>query len=208
MPLVRTGDHICCLFNTEEEHLTIATQYIAEGLRQRQHCLYAGRSPVGLARFRARLADEGIDVENMVESGALTIATTADTHLAQGCFDSESMLRMMSDKLESVMNAGFTGLRTCGDMSWLLDNAPGAADVVIYEALCTQFFQNTRAVGMCMYDRARLPPGLIEHALGTHPTTFANGQCHQNHLDRSHQIIDAHRTMDQGRSDCEAGSPS
>ena len=208
MALVRTGDHICCLFNTEEEHLSIATRYIAEGLRQREHCLYAGRSPAVLARFEARLADEGIDVQRMVENGALTLATTADTHLAHGRFDSEWMLRMMNDKLEAVMNAGFTGLRTCGDMSWLLDDAPGAGDVVVYEALCTEFFKNTRAVGMCMYDRARLPAGLLDSALSTHPTTFVNGGCQRNHLDRSRQIIDAHRMTNQGTGNCEADSPS
>jgi len=106
-----------------------------------------------------------------------------------------------------VMNAGFTGLRTCGDMSWLLDEAPGASHVVIYEALCTEFFQNTRAVGMCMYDRARLPQGLIDYALSTHPTTIANGRRRRNRLDRSRQIIDAHRT-DHGTGSCEADSPS
>lgn len=206
MALARTGDHICCLFNTEDEHLSIATRYIAEGLRQREHCLYAGRSPAVLAGFRARLADEGIDVQKMVESGALTLATTADTHLAQGHFDSESMLRMMNAKLETVMNEGFTGLRTCGDMSWLLEGPPGASDVVIYEALCTEFFQNTRAVGMCMYDRARLPAGLIDYALSTHPTTCVQGQRQPNHLDRSHQIIAAHRRMHHGSG--AADSPS
>jgi hypothetical protein len=66
-------------------------------------------------------------------------------------------------------------------------------DIVIYEALCTQFFENSRAVGMCMYNRARLPPGLIDHALTTHPRTFSNGRVEVNPLDRSHDIAAARR---------------
>jgi hypothetical protein len=194
MSLVRSGDHICCLFESNEEHLSIAARYIAEGLRQREHCLYSGASPAILRQFRERLADEGVDLEEMVQRGALTLATAAETHLAADHFDSERMLRMLSEKLETVMNAGFTGLRTCGDMSWLLDAPLGSEHVVIYEAMCTQFFQNSRAVGMCMYDRARLPSGLIDHALTTHPRLFAKGRCEPNHRDRSRHIIDRHRT--------------
>ena len=193
MSLVRRGDHICCLFDTDQEHLDVAARYIADGLRQREHCLYCGWSPAILQGFRERLAQEGVDVDAMVAKGALTLATSTDVHLAGGRFDSESMLRLLNDKLEAVMNAGFAGLRTCGDMSWLLEEPPGIENVVIYEALCTQFFQSSRAVGMCMYNRARLPPGLIDHALTTHPSTFSHGRRERNPLDRSHEIAAARR---------------
>ena len=188
MSLVRHGDHICCLFDTDEEHLEIAARYIADGLRQREHCLYCGWSSDILRGFRDRLGQEGVDVDAMVKRGALTLATSTDLHLAGGRFDSEWMLRLLSDKLETVMNAGFTGLRTCGDMSWLLDEPAGAENIVIYEALCTQFFANSRAVGMCLYNRARLPMELIDHALATHPRTFVSGRHALNPLDRSREI--------------------
>jgi hypothetical protein len=193
MSLVRHGDHICCLFDTDQEHLDIAARYIADGLRQREHCLYCGWSMSVLRGFRDRLAKHGVDVDAMVKTGALTLATSTDLHLAGGRFDAEWMLRLLSEKLETVMNAGFTGLRTCGDMSWLLDEPRGMENVVIYEALCTQFFESSRAVGMCMYNRARLPPGLIADALSTHPTTFVHGRCEVNLLDRSHEIAAARR---------------
>lgn len=192
MSLVRHGDHICCLFDTDQEHLDIAARYISDGLRQREHCLYCGWSAKTLSAFCDRLAQEGVDVDAMVKKGALTLATSTDLHLAGGRFDSEWMLRLLSDKLETVMNAGFTGLRTCGDMSWLLDQPEGVENIVIYEALCTQFFENSRAVGMCMYDRARLPAELVEHALSTHPNTFSDGRYALNPLDRSREIAASH----------------
>lgn len=199
MSLVRHGDHICCLFDTDQEHLDVAARYIADGLHQREHCLYCGWSAEVLRGFRERLAREGVDVDAMVNAGALTLATSTDLHLAGGRFDAEGMLRLLSDKLEAVMNAGFPGLRTCGDMSWLLDQPRGTEDIVIYEALCTQFFENSRAVGMCMYNRARLPPGLIDHALTTHPSTFSHGGRQVNPLNRSYEILAARRAaLDHG----------
>lgn len=57
-----------------------------------------------------------------------------------GRFDSERMLRMLNEAVEAALNDGFAGLRTCGDMSWLLDDAPGTQHVVEYESLLNQFF--------------------------------------------------------------------
>jgi hypothetical protein len=39
-------------------------------------------------------------------------------------------------------------------MSWLLEDAPGSDQVVVYEALLNQFFHGARAAGMCQYDRS------------------------------------------------------
>lgn len=50
------------------------------------------------------------------------------------------MLRMLNEAVEAALNDGFAGLRTCGDMSWLLDDAPGTQHVVEYESLLNQFF--------------------------------------------------------------------
>jgi hypothetical protein len=73
-----------------------------------------------LKRFRAALTDAGIDAADAARQGALVESTHADAHLAGGCFDCERMLNLLNDAVESALNDGFKGLRTCGDMSWLL----------------------------------------------------------------------------------------
>ena len=118
----------------------------------------------------------GIDAEAMLKSGALVQGTKNEAHLENGCFDCERMLGLLNEAVESALNDAFTGLRTCGDMSWLLDDAPGSSQVVEYEALLNQFFQNVRAAGMCQYDRRRLPAGLIDHALATHSSAVVDRQ--------------------------------
>ena len=186
----KIGDHICCVFHTDQEHFDIAASYIAEGLRGRQQCLYSAASPAALDRFKGHLASHGLDVEGAIGTGALLAKTARESHLRDGEFQSEAMLQMMGDQLESALNAGFVGLRTCGDMSWLLERPDATEDVVIYEALCSEFFRNSRAVGMCMYDRGRLPQGLLDHALSTHPCIVAGGACRPNPSDRSAEIIE------------------
>jgi two-component system, sensor histidine kinase PdtaS len=170
----KTGDHVCVLFETEAERLSVAVTYLAEGFARGERCFYVGESQAALEQFRAALAASGIDAAAMIDRGALVEATKSEAHLIDGRFDSERMLRMLDQAVESALNDGFAGIRTCGDMSWLLDEAPGSSQVVEYEALLNQFFQNSRAVGMCQYDCRRMPPGLLDRALTTHPSVVVD----------------------------------
>ncbi len=176
----RQGEHICAVYDDEQEQLAIAAEYVADGLRAGERCFYVADDEPALQRFNAVLDARGVDVAAALQRGALAEATKAAAHLADGYFDSERMLRMLNDAVESALNDGFTGLRTCGDMSWLLDHAPGSTQVVEYEALLNQFFEGVRALGMCQYDRHRLPPGLIDHALATHSSAVVGGQHKSN----------------------------
>ena len=153
------GDHICALYDTSDEQLEVAIAYIVDGLQRNERCLYAAGSEDALAIFRARLARGGIDVPKVERSGALMLLTKHQAYLQGGAFDCERMLHMLSQNVEQALNAGFIGLRTCGDMSWVLDEAPGSEHVVEYEALLNEFFGSVRALGMCQYDRRRLPAG-------------------------------------------------
>ena len=174
------GAHICALYETEDEQLSIAAAYIADGLRQGERCLFVARLTAVLSRFRTALRRRGIDAQKMLASGALMEGTNAEAHLAEGRFDSERMLRFLNEAVEAALDAGFKGLRTCGDMSWLLDEAEGSERVVEYEALLNQFFQGMRAAGMCLYNRARLPAGLIDHAIATHSSVSIDGRHRPN----------------------------
>jgi two-component system, chemotaxis family, sensor kinase Cph1 len=164
------GDHVCSLYDTQEEQIAVAAAYVAEGLNRGERCLYVADSPTALYLFCESLDRFGVDSRGAVDKGALLLATKHEAHLIDGRFDCERMLRLLGDAVEKALDDGFVGLRTCGDMSWLLDNAPGSTQVVEYESLLSQFFQSVRAVGMCQYDVRRVQAALVDHALATHPT--------------------------------------
>ena len=178
----KRGDHVCVLYDSDAEQLRVAAAYVAEGLSRGERCLYVADSRAALDRFCHALDDAGADALAAVDRGALQLATKYQAHLTDGYFDSERMLRLLNNAVEQALNDGFTGLRTCGDMSWLLDEAPGSSQVIEYEALLSQFFQNVRAIGMCQYDRRRLSPGLLDHALATHPCAVVDGSRKPNHF--------------------------
>jgi MEDS: MEthanogen/methylotroph, DcmR Sensory domain len=172
----RQHQHICALYETEEEQQTVASEYLADGLRRGERSVYVARSPTALEQLRAGLTATGIDVERMTACGALVELTHAQTYLADGGFDTERMLALLKQSVESAVNRGFLGLRICGDMSWLFDGPRGSTEVVEYEAFVNPFFLSVPAVGMCQYDRRRMPAHLLDHALTTHPSVLLEGQ--------------------------------
>jgi hypothetical protein len=54
-------------------------------------------------------------------------------------------------------------------MSWALDCEDGPQQAIVYEALLRSLFANCRAIGLCLYNRKRMPPDVINGALATHP---------------------------------------
>jgi hypothetical protein len=170
----RQGEHICTLFDTEDEHVAVAAEYLAHGLRQGRRCFYVAASKHAHARLRQALSRLGVDVPNAIKTKALLEGVHADVHLADGHFDTERMLRLLNDGIEAALDDGFTGLRSCGDMSWLLDHSESHEQVVQYEAFLNELFRSTPAEAMCLYDRRRLPSGLLDHALSTHSSVIVD----------------------------------
>jgi hypothetical protein len=58
-------------------------------------------------------------------------------------------------------------------MSWALCLQNGAERVIEYEALLRSLFSSARAIGLCLYDRNRMPAGVIDGALPTHPVVHS-----------------------------------
>ena len=174
------GEHICSVYENPNQRCADAVHYLADGLERGERCLFVADSQAALRQCHELLTKNGIDADAMVKSGALVEKTSDEVHLLDGCFDCERMLRVLNEAMESALNDGYTGLRTCGDMSWLLEDAPGSDQVVVYEALLNQFFQGARAMGMCQYDRSRLPAELMDHALATHSTAIVDGHHRPN----------------------------
>ena len=175
------GQHVCSLYHSREEQQRVALAYVAEGLRKNERCLYVADTDAALDQFREQLGATGADGFAAESTGALLLLTHAEAHLAGGRFDTERMLSMLNAAVEEALNAGFDGLRTCGDMSWLLKDPEGAEQVVVYEALLNQFFRHTRALGMCQYDLKRLPHGLLDHAgIETHTSVVIDARHRQN----------------------------
>ena len=162
------GDHVCTLFTTPEEQLQAAAEFISEGLSRGERCLYICCDH-GIPEFRAALKKAGIDVGSEEKRGALALLTKHDGHLKGGSFDPDRMISTLRAAVEDALHDGFAGLCAAGDMSWLLDEAPGWEKIAEYEARLNHFYQSNRALGLCQYNRTKLADATLDHGIATHP---------------------------------------
>jgi hypothetical protein len=168
------GDHVCTLFSSPEEQLSAAIEYIQQGLARQERCLYVCGEQTP-AQFRAELAKAGIDVAKEEARGALILLTKESGHLKGGSFSPSRMISMLKTAVEDALEDGFQGLCAAGDMTWLLDEAPGSEQIAEYEALLNHFYRNNRALGLCQYNRRCLPAAILDHGIATHPTVRIAG---------------------------------
>lgn len=168
------GDHVCTLFSSPEEQLAAAIDYIRQGLARSERCLYVCGEQTP-AEFRRALAAAGIDAIREEQRRSLILLTKETGHLTGGTFSASKMISMLSQAVKDALEDGFAGLCAAGDMTWILDDAPGSEEFAEYEALLNHFYQTHRALGLCQYNRCRLPAAILDHGMATHPVVRIGG---------------------------------
>lgn len=168
------GDHVCALYTTPEEQLRAAVDYILGGLERGERCLYVCCEHT-IGEFRAALKRAGINVRAEEKRGALVLLTKHEGHLQGGTFDPDRMISMLHAAVEDALDAGFNGLCAAGDMTWLLDEAPGSDQLAEYEARLNHFYATNRALGLCLYSRSKLTDASLDHGIATHPCIHIEG---------------------------------
>jgi hypothetical protein len=164
----RYGDHVCTLYGSRAEQLGAAIEFVRGGLAGGERCLYVccEQTP---DEFREELRRAGIDADAEEARNALELITKHEGHLEGGAFDAARMIEMLAAALSEALATGFNGLRGAGDMTWLLDRAPGSHELLAYEALLNYFCANRPVILLCQYSREKLPPKILESCLATHP---------------------------------------
>lgn len=176
---LQPGDHVCSLYETDEELASTVSAFLADGLARNERCWYVP-SGYETRAIRAAMERRGIDVAAECRRSALHLLDSNDTYVRDG-FDPEKTMRAFSEAIEQALNEGFNGFRAAADMSWALAIGDGTESLIAYEALLRMLFSTSRATGLCLYDRRRMPLPVVNGALLTHPIVEVAGRFEQNH---------------------------
>lgn len=155
------------------------TPYFAEGIANREKVMTVMDGHLFDDHFR-RLTVGGIQVQSAKESGHLCTYCTEETYLKGGSFGKDRMLSMLKAELEAIGKSGFTSLRTCGDMSWLLRNMPVAEEALAYESEVNRLLEFHDATFMCLYDANKVSGGMMRDILNTHSHVFMGTVVYEN----------------------------
>jgi hypothetical protein len=155
------GDHLCCLYETEEEYRAMLMPFLRQGLERGEKVLYIAdahtpetilgylRNPSISSRQASSTAlrhgsGQRLDVESYLARGQLVILTCDDAYLQEGVFDPERMIALLQADTERALAEGYSALRVIGEMTWALRELPGSERLIEYEAKLNEFFGSAK----------------------------------------------------------------
>ena len=179
---IELGDHVAFFYRTKAEQLETVIPFIAIGLERNERCVYIAEENTP-SEICQHLQEFGVNVLEVQKSSALNIVTKHETYLRHGAFQPNKMIEDLCDSVQSALDAGFTGLRAAGELSWALDLPSALIQMVKYEEELDEHF-HSKFAALCQYDESRFPPYLIERMESVHPISFRDGKLMRKSLKR------------------------
>jgi PAS domain S-box-containing protein len=173
------GDHLCVLYETEEEHRALLTPFLRRGLERGEKVLYIvdARTAETVLGY---LRDDGLEVEPYLSSGQLSVLTADNVYMREGAFDPDGMISLLRSETEQALAEGYSALRVTGEMSWALRGLPGSERLIEYEAKLNEFFPGSKCLAVCQYDRRSFDPAVLLDILSTHPIAIVGTEVYDN----------------------------
>ena len=172
-------DHLCCIYETEEEHRSLLTPFLRHGLGQREKVLYIVDDHTA-EKILNYLRDDGLEVDSYLKNGQLRVLTVAEAYMQGGVFDPDSMIALLREENTRALDEGYTALRVTGEMSWVLKGLPGSERFIEYESKLNDFFSSSKCLAICQYDRRKFEASLLLDVLITHPSVVIGTQTYDN----------------------------
>jgi PAS domain S-box-containing protein len=176
---LKPGDHLCCLYRTEDEHRALLAPFLCQGLERKEKVLYATDTHTEEA-ILGYLKDEGIDVDAYLKSGQLGIVKSIDVYLKDGAFNPDAMIALIEAATEQALKEGYKALRATGEMTWVLGRQPGSERLIEHESRINKLMPKCKCLLLCQYDMRRFDPGVLLDVLATHPVAMVGEEIYDN----------------------------
>jgi signal transduction histidine kinase len=176
---LQAGDHLCCLYASEEEHRALLSPFLRQGLERHEKVLYIVDDHTA-GQILAYLRADGVEVDPYLQRGQLAVLSSDLAYMQAGTFDPERMIALLQTETDRAVGERYQALRVTGEMSWALKGVPGSERIVEYEAKLNTFFPGSRCLAICQYDRRRFDPRVLLDVLQTHPLAVIGTEVYEN----------------------------
>jgi anti-anti-sigma regulatory factor len=148
---LQLGDHVCWIYDSDEEHRKTLTHFVKEGLERDERVLYLARHST-LERVTAYLQDAGIAVKDALRSGQVTVVDAEKAYLSEDGFQPERLADACCEESMQTIVDGYRGLRAASEAGWLVPKAVSPAQLVEYELRVDEVVPRLPQIGLCGYD--------------------------------------------------------
>jgi hypothetical protein len=163
--------HACLIFDDPAQRDATVRDYLGAGLGRGELVRYfTDVTPPDVV-------ESWVSVEGGVtwarDNGPLRIMSAEAVYCPEGQFDPRRMIAAMIPAYERARTAGFTGVRSAGEMTWALRGIPGSDRLLEYEALLNTVDYPFPHMGMCQYDARQFDGATLFRVLRVHPYVVA-----------------------------------
>jgi hypothetical protein len=173
-------NHVCAFFNTIEEEHRVLGSFYKDGLDRGEKGAHIV-DPANREQHLKRLAEAGIHVDEMMDSGQLEVLPWTDAYVRDHRFDQDAMLATVEKLIQSGAAAGYPLTRLAGHhMDWLFLDKPATYDLVEYEARLNHVLSKYNDPVICNYNPSKFGATVAMDIMRTHPLVIIGGLLREN----------------------------
>lgn len=166
------GDHICFLCSSNAERWRVLGEFYKKGLENNEQMMF----------FKNNLHEDTVldglqffipSIREVYARDQFQIINYTDVYFNDGKFDSKALVARLITKVDNSLVEGYSGLRACGDMSWVHNEDNLTKKLIHYESHLNHDYP-THYSAICMYDISAFKPNDMLQILSTHPQAIIN----------------------------------
>jgi len=176
---VGAGDHLCCLYESEDERRATLVPFVRQGLeRGEKVVLIAGADAT--ERIHDWLRDDGFDDGPHRSRGQIVTLVRDETSLRDGLFDPVAMYGLTRAEIEKGAAEGYAVVRVAEDRTWALRGLPSSVRLTEYERQLDAQVRADHCLALCLYDRAKFEPATLLDVLPAHAWAVVGAEVCEN----------------------------
>lgn len=173
------GDHVCYLCQSDEEKWKVLGEFYRVGIERNEKMMFFQHNDSEENVLHLLEEAGGVELREFVKTGQFTIKHYHDVYFKDGEFTPENMVGLLSEETNKCLVEGYSGLRICGDMSWVHKESDITSKLLRYESMLNRGFPDNYAA-LCLYDTRVFKPQDMLQVLSTHPQAIINKRLLQN----------------------------
>ena len=173
-------NHVCAFFNTIDEEHRVLGSFYKDGLDRGEKAAHIV-DPANRKEHLKRLAEVGIHVQEMMDTGQLEVLPWTDAYVRDHRFDQDAMLATVEKLIQSGAAAGYPLTRLVGHhMDWLFFDKPATYNLVEYEARLNHVLSKHNDPVICNYNPSKFGAAVAMDIMRTHPLVIIGGLLREN----------------------------
>lgn len=143
------GTHICQWYETKQDLLDVLVPYFKAGLENNELCVWITSEPLDELEAREALRGSMVHFDTCAERGQMEIVPYTEWYVNDGPFSLQRVLDTAGNRMATMTDKGYHGLRASGNISWL--QKQDWEDFTRYEEMVGNLLGEHQTMAICSY---------------------------------------------------------